>query len=109
MWWAPVQRRVPLGESGVEMDDLCSLMLAFKIIPEEKKKKKKKRKKKKRKASKRKRRKHSEDSDSESESEENSSGKKRGGLGDAHGARALLPILRAQSGAAGCCHPPVMF
>lgn len=62
---------------NMELDDLCSLMLYFKNILEEKKKKKKKRKKKKRKASKRKRRKHSEDSDSESESEQNSSGKKR--------------------------------
>uniref|UniRef100_A0A8C3JZY6 NFKB activating protein n=1 Tax=Calidris pygmaea TaxID=425635 RepID=A0A8C3JZY6_9CHAR len=60
---------------------VCSLMLCFKNILEEKKKKKKKRKKKKRKASKRKRRKHSEDSDSESESEQNSSGKKRGNNG----------------------------
>lgn len=80
MWWAPVQRRPLLWEDWeihMELDDLCSLMLYFKNILEEKKKKKKKRKKKKRKASKRKRRKHSEDSDSESESEQNSSGKKR--------------------------------
>uniref|UniRef100_A0A8C3JYH4 NFKB activating protein n=1 Tax=Calidris pygmaea TaxID=425635 RepID=A0A8C3JYH4_9CHAR len=68
---------------------VCSLMLCFKNILEEKKKKKKKRKKKKRKASKRKRRKHSEDSDSESESEQNSSGKKRG-VWLMSGARALL-------------------
>uniref|UniRef100_A0A8B9M4L5 NFKB activating protein n=1 Tax=Accipiter nisus TaxID=211598 RepID=A0A8B9M4L5_9AVES len=80
-----LNERERIGELGApevwglspKMIFLCSLMLYFKNILEEKKKKKKKRKKKKRKASKRKRRKHSEDSDSESESEQNSSGKKR--------------------------------